>query len=191
MTIAPEILQGCIANDAKCQEALYKHYYAYVLSICMRYYNSIDESRAALNGVFFKVFNKINFYKKEQPFEVWMRRVAINTLIDEYRKNKKHLLNTVHKSNDMWYTNDEADSSDLLETKLAYDQLNELLNSVPEVSRRVFNLFVVDGYSHREISEMLSMSEGTSKWHVNNARKILKEKAKIYLSQQQILAHAK
>lgn len=176
MAINQTILEGCIAHQAKSQELAYAHYYGYMLTVGMRYVDDVNDAKMLINESFFKAFTKIAQYNITIPFEIWIRRIMINTCIDYLRKNKKTkfnitLTNAVVSTTEAYlYTKNEADSN--IET--AY--LTRLLNTVPETSRKAFYLFAVDGYSHKEIGQLLGISEGTSKWHISNARKILQQK---------------
>jgi RNA polymerase sigma-70 factor (ECF subfamily) len=139
----------------------------------MRYAKDRDMASENLNNGYLKILKNLTSYKPEVPFKAWIRRIMINTLIDEYRKNKKEREN-------MTYVEEYFDNSDFSDVNEALSRINckhifEQINKLPEATKRVFNLFAIDGYSHKEIGEMLSISEGTSKWHLNAARQKLKE----------------
>lgn len=139
----------------------------------MRYARDKDKASEALNMGYLKILNNLSQYKPEIPFKVWIRRIMVNTLIDEYRKTKRERehLQYVDKYFDLSSYSDVNEALSNLSCKQIYDEINKL----PEATKNVFNLFVIDGYSHKEISEMLDISEGTSKWHLNAARQRLKE----------------
>ena len=139
----------------------------------MRYSKDKDSASESLNTGFLKILKNLNTYKPNIPFKSWIRRVMVNTLIDEYRKNKR-------EREKITYVGEYFDTSDFSEvnealSRLNYQQLLAQINLLPEATKKPFNLFAIDGYSHKEISEMLMISEGTSKWHVNAARQKLKE----------------
>jgi RNA polymerase sigma-70 factor (ECF subfamily) len=139
----------------------------------MRYAKDRDMASENLNNGYLKILKNLTSYKPEVPFKAWIRRIMINTLIDEYRKNKKEREN-------MTYVEEYFDNSDFSDVNEALSRINckhifEQINKLPEATKKVFNLFAIDGYSHKEIGEMLSISEGTSKWHLNAARQKLKE----------------
>ena len=139
----------------------------------MRYSKDKDTASESLNLGFLKILKNLTSYKSSIPFKSWIRRVMVNTLIDEYRKNKR-------EKEKIMYVNEYYDSPDFSEvnealSRLNYQQLLSQINLLPEATKKVFNLFAIDGYSHKEIGEMLMISEGTSKWHVNAARQKLKE----------------
>jgi RNA polymerase sigma factor (sigma-70 family) len=152
---------------------LYRLTYSYMMGICYRYVNSKEEAREMLNIGFTKMLYNLEKYKPEVPFKAWMRKVMINILIDEYRKEKKHHEN-VQYVDEYTETTGYAELNDAL-VKMNVDQIHALIVKLPPVSQKVFNLFVIDGYSHKEIAALLNMSEGTSKWHLNFSRTKLKE----------------
>jgi RNA polymerase sigma factor (sigma-70 family) len=144
-----------------------------MMGICYRYVNSKEEAREMLNIGFTKMLYNLEKYKPEVPFKAWMRKVMINILIDEYRKEKKHH-EKIHYVDEYNETQEYAEVNDAL-VKMNVDQIHALIVKLPPMSQKVFNLFVIDGYSHKEIAGMLHMSEGTSKWHLNFSRGKLKE----------------
>lgn len=170
-----EVLDKCARGDRRAQYQLYSQCYSFMMTICIRYTHSRDEAEDLLNQSFLKVLNNIGKRRKEVPFGLWIRRITINTIIDEFRRNKK--MNEQTELVDFTEENPEYDGR-VLNTyleKAEAEQLQALVNTLPEMSRRVFNLFALDGYSHKEIAELLGISEGTSKWHVSNARSRLKD----------------
>ncbi|WP_317896902.1 RNA polymerase sigma factor [Aurantibacillus circumpalustris] len=173
MDIQPKLIALCIKQDRKAEYELYKITYSYLMSICMRYSRDKDIASESLNMGFLKILKNLTSYKPEVPFKSWIRRVMVNTLIDEYRKNKKERERITYVEN--YY--DNSDFSDVNEalSRINYKQILVQINLLPEATKKVFNLFAIDGYSHKEIGEMLGISEGTSKWHLNAARQKLKE----------------
>jgi RNA polymerase sigma-70 factor (ECF subfamily) len=173
MDIQPQLIASCIKHDRKAEYQLYKLSYSYLLSICMRYSRDKDSAVEALNMGFLKILNNLGTYKPEVPYKAWIRRIMVNTLIDEYRKNKR-------EREKVSYVEEYFDNVDFSEvnealSRISCKQIFEQVNRLPEATRKVFNLFVIDGFSHKEIGAMLNVSEGTSKWHLNAARQKLKE----------------
>ena len=165
------LIEGCKMRDRESQRLLYQHHYAYAMSICLRYSKTREEAREILNDGFMKVFAKISQYNPETSFQGWLRRIMINTAIDHYRKELKH------------YHQSSLDSSvqPFVTTMTAVEDLShqELMALVQELSpayRAVFNLYVIDGYNHKEIAELLGITEGTSKSNLLKAREVLKGK---------------
>lgn len=170
-----QLLDACARNDRRAQYRLYSQCYSFLMGICIRYTVSRDDAEDLLNRSFLKILQNIGGRRKEVPFGLWARRITINTIIDEFRKKRKEAAQT--EIVDFTERADEYDSVTVNSylRKVEAEQLQALIDKLPETSRQVFNLFAVDGFSHKEISAMLGMSEGTSKWHMNNARTRLKE----------------
>jgi RNA polymerase sigma factor (sigma-70 family) len=173
MEIDLDLITACIRRERKAEYELYKVTYSYLISICLRYTNSRDEAREMLNIGFLKILYNLEKYKPEVPFKKWIRKVMINTLIDEYRKEKKHHENIEYVENYSDTTN-HAELNEAL-VKMDVDQIHSLIVKLPPVSRQVFTLYVIDGFNHKEIAEMLDITDGTSRWHLNFSRTKLKE----------------
>jgi len=141
----------------------------------MRYKRNREDAEEVLNQGFLKVLKNLDKYKEEIPFDAWIRKIMINTIIDEYRKHKKEhqLIEFIDFQQDIYHNKhyDFNDADKLFDA----DDLEQILKRVPPVSQKVFNLFAIDGFSHKEIAKMLGISEGTSKWHVSNSRKLIRE----------------
>jgi RNA polymerase sigma-70 factor (ECF subfamily) len=165
-----EIIQGCIKQDRKCQNALYKLYFPMMSSIAMRYTLNKDEALLNINYGFFKVLQNIKSYKSEYALATWIRNILIRHIIDELRKSKKFDFENKSLETDLL---ERSPSYNEGEQKLDAEYLSVLLSRLTESTRTVFVLFAVDGFKHKEIADMLNISEGTSKWHVNDARKKL------------------
>lgn len=171
------LIQGCKNNDRESQRLLYQHYYSYALSICLRYSRSRAEAKEVVNDGFMKVFNKIDKYDQELSFKGWLRKIMINCSIDQYRKELKY------EKNDPL----ESARSNQIQPEIISDLLHEeLIGLVQRLSpsyRAVFNLHVIDGYTHEETGKMLNISAGTSKSNLmkarNKLRAILEEMNKI------------
>lgn len=173
MNIELDLLTACIKSERKAEYELYKMTYSYLMSVCFRYTNSRDEAEEMLNIGFFKILKNLDKYKPEVPFKLWIRRVMINVLIDEFRKKKRHE-ETIEYVEEYYETGNSADQNEAL-SKMNVEQIHALITQLPPMSQKVFNLYVIDGYNHKEIGELLKMSEGTSKWHLNLSRTRLKE----------------
>ncbi|MDX2248151.1 MAG: RNA polymerase sigma factor [Bacteroidia bacterium] len=173
--ISPELIRACIKEDRLAQSQLYRRCFSALMGICMRYMKNEDDAVAVLNMGFLKILKNLDKRRAEVPFEAWIRRIMINTIIDEFRKNKRHL-------ETLTYTDFESgsfpqDFVDLNEAEHKFDAeaIGQMIQELPEMSRKVFNLYAIDGYSHKEIGEMMGISDGTSKWHVSFARTKIKE----------------
>lgn len=173
MNIQPQLIALCIKQDRKAEYELYKLTYSYLMSICLRYSKDKDTASESLNMGYLKILKNISHYKPEIPFKVWIRRIMVNTLIDEYRKNKREREKVVYVE-EYFDSSNFSDVNDVM-SKFSCEQIYAEIDKLPEATKKVFNLFVIDGYSHKDISVMLEISEGTSKWHLNAARQRLKE----------------
>ena len=180
MEISLDLITACIRRERKAEYELYRLTYSYLMGICYRYVNSREEAREMLNIGFTKMLYNLEKYKPEIPFRAWTRKVMINVLIDEYRKEKIHYEN-IQYVEEYHETKDYSELNEAL-VKMNVDQIHALIIKLPPVSQRVFNLFVIDGFSHKEIAQMLKMSEGTSKWHLNFSRNKLKEMMAKFIS---------
>lgn len=176
MEITPEILKACVKDDRKAINQLYEHCFYLLMPVCFRYNSNEEDARASYNAGFIKILNALEKVNQDFNFNAWAKRIMVNALIDEYRKNKKY--NTqITKSDserelDFFSTGHANDA----ESNLGYENIMKLVSELPSTTAHVFNLYVIEGYSHREIGDQLSMSEGTSKWHLSTARKLLREK---------------
>ena len=165
-----KLIEGCIHDDRRCQNELYKRYFTMMSSITMRYTIDQDQALHVLNGGFLKVLQNIKKYDNQYAIATWIRNIMINHVIDEYRKEKKYQMNIQLTE----IENDHQVSFNAGESHIQEQDLRALLRALPKVTQKVFNLFAIDGFKHREISDYLGITEGASKWHVNEARKKLK-----------------
>lgn len=164
-----KLIEGCLANDRSSQEMLYRRFYGKMMSLCMRYVSNRDDAMSILNLGFLKVFKSLGSYTYSGSFDGWVHRIVYHSIIDQLRKDIKQMKTEVIDDHEASATVE----GNGLQTLLA-DDLYKLLDQLPEMTRLVFNMFAMEGYKHEEIGQMLGISEGTSKWHVNNARNILK-----------------
>ncbi len=173
--IDSQLLKDAAKGDRRAQFQLYKRCSSVLMSVCVRYRRSEDEAVGMMNAGFLKILQNLEKYGGETPFEAWIRRIMINTLIDDFRKNRK--VSELIENHDFTDTHDHDTLVDFNTADLRFDaaQLEAMIRKLPPVSMKVFNLFAIDGYSHQEIGAMLRISEGTSKWHVSFARQRLRE----------------
>ena len=164
-----QLIGGCLKQDRKSQKLLYKAFYGFAMGICLRYAVNRDQAAEVLNQGFLKVFTRIESYDAAKPFKAWLGKVMINTSIDHYRANLK-----------MAYTDDldmaeNISDGELPDRNLNYNDLLNMVQSLPTAYRTVFNLFAIEGYTHEEIGEMLNINAGTSKSNLHKARVKLKQ----------------
>ena len=169
MTTESEIIKGCQAHKASAQEKLYALYSRRMMAICLRYTNSRFEAEDIFHEAFLKVFRNINAWQGGS-FEGWMRRIFVNTAINHYHQNKKYFdhVDSAHAENSL-------SASDNVISTLATQELLGLINGMPDGYKLIFNLHVVEGYSHTEIAELLSIAEGSSKSQLSKAKAHLKK----------------
>ncbi|MDX1829629.1 MAG: sigma-70 family RNA polymerase sigma factor [Lutibacter sp.] len=172
-----KLIKQCAKNDRRAQKEIYQLFGGKLFSICLKYSKNRHEAEDNFQDGFITIFNKIDQFSFKGSFEGWLKRVMINTILIKYRK--KNVLNII--------TDEIPDEVvvDVEEDEFSLDFLLNLINELPERYRLVFNLYVLDGYSHREISEMLRIAEGTSKSNLARARGILKQKIEEYQEGQQ------
>ncbi len=165
-----EIITGCIKGERKAQEQLYKNYYGAIMPICMRYTKNEQDALEVLNNSFLKVFTNIQRYEPgKATLYTWVRTIAINTSVD-FLKAKQRI--AVHKELDE-AAELQTDAEAI--TKMKAEEVLHLVRQLPPATQAVFNLYIIDGYNHKEIAAMLEISIGTSKWHVSEARKNLQQ----------------
>ena len=170
-----QLILKCKNNDTEAQSEIYKLYSSKLFAICLKYCRNKAESEDVLHDAFMTVFKKISQFNNRGSFEGWLKRIVINTALQRYR-GKGNLLNVVNENNIEDVTVEvENHSFDL-------DFLLNTIQELPDRYRLVFNLFVLDDYSHKEIAEMLNITTGTTKSNLARARMILKDKVEYYKS---------
>ena len=174
MNIDRHLLEACMEGDRRSQSKLYKGCFQLLISICSRYKQNRDDCLEILNIGFLKILTNLSKYNNDVPFNSWISRIMINCLIDDYRKNKKEreLIEYQDLNGHEHFTGIDWNEADKL---FDAEEIELLIMTLPTKTRTVFNLYAVDGFKHREISEMLEMSENTSKWHLADARKKLQK----------------
>ncbi|MDN3667783.1 RNA polymerase sigma factor [Echinicola jeungdonensis] len=163
--LTKSLLEGLLKGDQKSQELLYKQFYSYGMSISLRFTANREEAVEVLNDGFMKIFNKISQFNPDQPFKPWFRRILINTSINHYKKY-------IHQNNnaDLDQVKKVSDQGQDIMGEISYQEIIQLLQNLSPKYRTVFNLNVIEGYSHEEIADMLQISVGTSKSNLSRAR---------------------
>ncbi|HTJ51063.1 MAG TPA: RNA polymerase sigma factor [Cyclobacteriaceae bacterium] len=164
-----ELIEGCCKGNRASQKALYDRYCRKMMVVCLRYSKSTAEAEDILQEGFVKIFNSIKTFRQEAKLETWITRIIVNTALNARRK-KLYLYPMV-----------DVESIDLPEEELCissihFSQLIEMIQSLPQGCQIVFNLFAIEGYSHKEIGELLGISEGTSKSQFARAKSLLQAK---------------
>jgi RNA polymerase sigma-70 factor (ECF subfamily) len=170
------ILHGCIQGERSAQAYLYKMYSAKMFGVCLRYCHNYEEAKDILQDGFIKVFEKIHQYGQRGYFEGWVRRIMINTALERYRKSNQIIL-----MEQIPETYQEEDNE--IDLDITMNELLDFVQKLPERYRMVFNFYVFEEMSHKEIAETLGITEGTSKSDLSRARGILQSKINIRTKQ--------
>lgn len=168
-----QLVKNCLAGKADSQELLYRRYASRMYGVCLRYAKNKMEAEDILQEGFIKVFQNLKNFRCEGSLEGWVRRIMVNTAINYYKSNLKYL-QTLDIDDCSHHESIAVDAVDNLSMKT----LLNLIQKLPEGYRMVFNMYVIEGFSHREIAETLGVSENTSKSQLSRARKVLQEKLK-------------
>lgn len=167
-----QLIENCKSNDTKAQGELYKLYSSKLFSICLKYSRNYAEAEDNLQDAFLTIFDKIEQYKHKGSFEGWIKRITVNTVMQRYRKEK--VFDIVNENIA------EEVVVDIDEESISMDFLLKSIQELPDRYRLVFNLYVLDGYSHKEIANLLNINIGTSKSNLARARQQLKETVENY-----------
>ncbi len=162
-----QLVDGCVRNDRRFQELLYSRFCVKMNSICIGYTGNQTDADDILQEAFIKVFKNIRDFRFECPLEAWIRRIVVNTAIDNYRISIKHP--TIVLINESFDFVDESEFPHPGD----YNYFMELISKLPDGYRLIFNLYVIEGYSHKEIAEKVGINEGTSKSQLSRAKKYL------------------
>jgi len=172
LTEIKDIISGCLKGNRRDQELLYRRYAARLYAVSLQYSGNDEEARDILQEGFIKIFENLVNYKHEGSFEGWIRRIIVNTALEKYRS--KHLLQRVDDIDQIPEPEADPDNEDY--AGLQAVDLMTIIRELPPKYRMVFNLFAIEGYSHKEIGKMMNISEGTSKSNLSRARVILQRR---------------
>ncbi|MDN5200149.1 RNA polymerase sigma factor [Fulvivirgaceae bacterium BMA10] len=167
--ILDPLIKECKKGDRKAQKKLYMLFFPYAKSICLRYTKSEDEAMEILNDGFLKIFTKLDQHLPNQSFKAWARRIFVNTAIDQYRRNTNHRHTLEIEKADTEFIDPEVID------RVSAEEILRIVGNLSPAYRMVFNLYVVEGYNHKEIGKKLGISEGTSKSNLAKARMKLKK----------------
>ncbi|MFZ1705534.1 MAG: sigma-70 family RNA polymerase sigma factor [Saprospiraceae bacterium] len=168
MKIPENIFHGCLSGNRKAQEMLFQICYGDCIKIALKYTASMDDAKEVVNSALFKVFTKISdFSGNHNNFYGWIKRIVINQSLDYIRVHQKTNIVGIEHAEPIVF----KDHTNFVDSSTIFD----LIHQLPETTKKVFNLYAIDGYSHKEVSEICQISESNSKYHVFAARKLLKE----------------
>ena len=173
-----DLISGCMEGNRRMQEELYRRFSPRMYAVCLRYAGNAEEAEDILQEGFIKVFKKLDSFRSEGSFEGWVRRVFVNTAIEHFRR-KRYLMPITEKEENTI----EAKYASVLDEMGAKDVL-ALVRELSPGYRTVFNMYVVEGYTHREIADMLGISEGTSKSQLSRAKVILQDMVRTFIDKQ-------
>jgi len=162
-------IQACVRRERWAQKVLYEEYYSKMMGVCLRYANDEEEALDIMHEGFIKVFKHISKYQPGTSLSAWIRRIMVNTSIDYYRKNMRRRTEDIEQAYDLSATDADA---------ISQCSEQEILAAIQELTpayRTVFNLYVIEGYSHREIADLMDITESTSRSNLVKARLKLKE----------------
>lgn len=162
------LIAGCLAEERWAQKQLYEQHYGKMMGICLRYSNNSEDAKDILNEGYIKVFRYLQRYKVGTSLEGWIRRIMINTSIDFYRKAIRH------RTEDIEYASNTAATGEDAVSKYSAKEILSVIQTLPPSYRAVFNLYAIEGYSHREVANQLGISESTSRSNLVKARAKLK-----------------
>lgn len=163
------IIKGCIDNHRQSQKELYRNYYSYAMSICVRYTGNQTDAIEVLNDGFLKVFSNIGKFDIDKPFKPWLRRILVNSCLDHIKKNAKH-----NQLADITEAEVSQSTLEAPDHNLNYEEILTKIGQLSPAYRAVFNLYVIDGYKHNEIAKELGITESTSKSNLTRAKAILR-----------------
>ena len=167
-----QLIINCSKNDTKAQSELYQLFSSKLFSVCLKYSRNYAEAEDNLQDAFLTIFKKIGQYNNKGSFEGWLKRITINTALQRYRSQGVFEIVNEDLIEDV--------ELDVENDELTIEFLLGITQELPDRYRLVFNLYALDGYSHREIAEMLNINQGTSKSNLARARKLLVEKIKVF-----------
>jgi len=165
-----DLVKGCAGGDRRSQEILYRRYFSFAMSVCIRYTHDENEAMEIVNDSYMKVMEGLSEYDSSRPFKPWYAKVLVNTAIDNYRKNLKH--NESLSINTITETEEREPEID---AELSVKDILTLFGYLPANYRITFNLFEIEGYSHEEIGQMMGVTASTSRSNLARAKKMLRE----------------
>lgn len=164
------LIRECLQGKAHAQKALFDTYAGKVMGICIRYMKDRDEANDLLQESFIRIFNGLKNFRKDAPLDAWIRRITINTCLEHLRKS-----NELNKVSDKDPAEEEQASFENPDQALQAEDLIKIIQNLPTGYRTIFNLYAIEGYTHKEIAEQLGISEGTSKSQYSRARQELQK----------------
>lgn len=167
----PLLIKECVDGNPVAEKALYEKYSPLVFGVIKRYLKQTESAEEVLNDVFYLAFRYLHQYTFKGAFEGWIYKITVNAISHYFKKKSKHD-GLIYKEQ----VDEPLEMDNNAIQQMSYKELLELVYTIPDIQRVVFNLYVFEQYSHKEIGKVLNISDGTSRWYLNDARKRLKEK---------------
>jgi RNA polymerase sigma factor (sigma-70 family) len=165
-----KLIEGCKKDERKAQELLYRSFYKVMMNLCVRYTKSEEDSKLVLNTGFLKVFKNIHqFDPAKASLYTWIRTIVVNCCLDHIKSTQRTLAANELQEAEIVHIEPEVNG------RMKAEEILLLIRNLPPATQAVFNLYAIEGYGHKEIATLLKISEGTSKWHLSEARKNLKQ----------------
>jgi RNA polymerase sigma-70 factor, ECF subfamily len=164
------LIEGCRQNNLQVQQQLYKLCYPDMIKICWRYAGDADGAGTIYNNAMLKVFKNISSYKEEGKLMGWIKTIVINSCIDFSKKKN------IFRQSVPYFPEDEQGFEPEVLSRISGKEVQQLVHQLPGATATVFNLYIYEGYTHKQIGQQLGISDGTSKWHVSEAKKLLKKR---------------
>jgi RNA polymerase sigma factor (sigma-70 family) len=165
-----ELIDGCIRGNSKSQEVLYKRYFSFAMSVCIRYVPNQNDAMEVVNDSYLKAFEGLGNFDTSKPFKAWFAKILVNTAIDSFRRNARQ---PSAYAVEVEAGNDEAEPE--IEQTLSSDDIIKLFAKLPDNYRLTFNLYELEGYSHEEIGRMLGVTTSTSRSNLTRAKKMIQK----------------
>ena len=165
-----QLVKECVSGNPIAQKKFYDLFAKKMMGVCLRYMNNEEEAQDVLQDGFIKIFSKLHDCESKGSLEGWVRRIMVNTALDQYRKNKKH-----QNDVDVDVVGYKLEKNDFIIESITAGDLLKIIQAIPEGYRVVFNLFAIEGYSHKEIAERLGVTESTSKSQYSRAKSLLRK----------------
>ncbi len=168
----PDLIAACVRQERWAQQRVYEEYYGKMMGVCLRYASQEDEAKDMLHEGFIKVFRYISRYKPGTSLQAWIRTIVVNTCIDHYRRNHRRRTDDLDQIQSL--SNGDTSALDMISA----EEILILVRNLSPAYRMVFNLYILEGYSHKEIAEMLDITESTSRSNLVKARLKLQDAIK-------------
>lgn len=171
------LIKGCRENDLLCQEQLYRYCYPEMIRICHRYAGDMDGAGIIFNNALLRVFKNIHGYREEGKLMGWIKTIIINCSLDFVKQQNKFKEQPTADINEL-----EVNIPAEVFSRVSAKEIQKMIRELPKATATVFNLYIYEGFTHRQVAESLGISEGTSKWHINEGRKLLKTKLETFIN---------